>query len=345
MPSPHPELLTSLGEERAGVVTHAQVVEAGVDPSFPSRQVTAGRWQELAPGIYLPSSTPPTPRQRAHAASLHAGPTGVISGRLGCALRGAPGIDAGTGPTTVLVPHRVRRVSTSTVRVVRSRHELDWQVLRVEGHADLRVAPRARCVADAIRAEEALAEARALGSRALRDRELDWALVAAQAARPGPGAQHLSRVVQDIADGVRSPAEGDLHDALLPASRRGRLPPYLLNPDVYLDGVLLGSPDAWFVGLGLGDEQDSREWHGSEDGLDATLARHERFRQAGLLLHHTTPSRFRSNRDAHIRVLQALVAERRGLATPEPRGLVVLARGPLLPTREPWPQVLPSRPR
>jgi hypothetical protein len=82
-----------------------------------------------------------------------------------------------------------------------------------------------------------------------------------------------------------------------------------------------------------------------EDGLDATLARHERFRQAGLLLHHTTPSRFRSNRDAHIRVLQALVAERRGLATPEPRGLVVLARGPLLPTREPWPQVLPSRPR
>jgi len=339
------EILAPLGAQCAGVITHAQVIAAGVDPSLPSREVAAARWRELAPGVYLPAASPPSLRQLAHAALLHAGPTGVITGRLGCALRGVPGIDAGTGAATVLVPHRVRRVSTQTVRVVRSRRELDWQVLRVEGQADLRVAPRERCVADAVREEKNLAEARALASRALRDRELDWAEVASQAGRPGPGAHHLSRVVRDIADGVRSPAEGDLHDALLPACRRGRLPAYLLNPDVYLDGVLLGSPDAWFVGLGLGDEQDSREWHGTADGLGATLTRHERFRQAGLLLHHTTPARFRSDREAHIRSLQQRVIERRGLAVPEPPGLVVLGRGPLLPAREHWPQVLSSRPR
>ena len=339
------DLLAPLGARRAGVITHAEITAAGIHPSLPSRAVAAGRWRELAPGVYLGSPAPPTLRQLAHAALLHAGPDGVITGRTGCALRGVPGIDAGAGPTTVLVPHRVRRVSTADVRLVRSRRELTWQVLRVEGQADLRVAPRERCVADAIREERELSAARALAARALRDPGLDWSRVAAQASRRGPGANHLQRVVRDIADGVRSPAEGDLHDALLPACRRGRLPPYLLNPDVYLDGVLLGSPDAWFVGLGLGDEQDSREWHGAEDELDATLRRHERFRQAGLLLNHTTPARFRSSPEGHIRVLQQRVAERRSLAAPEPAGLVVLARGPLLPGREPWPCVPSSRPR
>jgi hypothetical protein len=187
------------------------------------------------------------------------------------------------------------------------------------------------------------------GPRALSRHEpypaVDWATVGALAVRRGPGANHVRRVVRDIADGVRSPAEGDLNDVLLRASRRGQLPAYLMNPDVYVDGVLIGSPDAWFVGLGLGDEQDSREWHGSEDGLDSTLTRHERFRLADLHLNHTTPTRFSKDPRAHVAKLRSLVEERRGLAAPEPAGLVVLGRGPLLPARTPWPQILPSRPR
>jgi hypothetical protein len=338
------ELIRPLGQDRAGVITTKEAVAARLDPALPSREVLAGRWQRLAPGIYLPTAEPADEQQRVHAASLHAGPLGVITGRAGCALRGVRGFDATSGPVTVLIPHAVRRVSEGFVTLVRTRELPAWHVLRREGHADLRVAEKERCVADAIREEVDLAAARALAARAARDHAVDWAKVA-DAVRPGPGSGHLKRVVRDIADGIRSPAEGQLNDVLLKASRRGQLPPYLLNPDVYLDGVLIGSPDAWFVGLGLGDEQDSREWHGSEDGLDSTLLRHERFRRAGLHLNHTTPSRFSRDPRSHVLALQVLIAERRALDVPEPPGLVVLGRGPLLPARTPWPQVLPSRPR
>ncbi|MDP9181201.1 MAG: hypothetical protein M3P04_00310 [Actinomycetota bacterium] len=269
-------LVATLGAERQGVVTLDDVIGVGLDPALPRREAAAGRWQRLLPQIYLPGTAAPTERQRIHAAALYAGPEAVITGRAGCALRGVKAIALASADVTVLLPHRVRRVSAEFVRLVRVRDMPEWQVLRREGSADLRVAPIDRCVADAIRGATDLAEARAVAASALRERDVPWDAVAGQASRPGPGAGHGTRAVRDIADGVRSPAEGDLHDVLLPAARRGQLPSYLLNPDVYMNGVLLGSPDAWFVGLGLGDEQDSREWHGSEDALDATLTRHRK---------------------------------------------------------------------
>ncbi|MDP9183349.1 MAG: hypothetical protein M3P04_11305 [Actinomycetota bacterium] len=79
--------------------------------------------------------------------------------------------------------------------------------------------------------------------------------------------------------------------------------------------------------------------------LTKTTHADERFRKAGLLLNHTTPARFRRDPQAHLATLRALVSERRELPVPEPPGLVVLGRGPLLPARAPWPQVKASRPR
>jgi hypothetical protein len=134
-----------------------------------------------------------------------------------------------------------------------------------------------------------------------------------------------------------------VHEVLMSAASRGRLPPYLLNPDVYVDGILIGSPDAWFPGLGLGDEVDSREWHEEEALLDRTLQRHDTFERHGLKLNHVTPARFRSDPRAHVDRLRELVEVRRALVVPEPPGLVVLGRGPLLPARTPWPQVDASR--
>jgi hypothetical protein len=339
------DVVLTLGEQHAGVITHAEVVPAGLDPSLPSREVNAGRWQRLLPGLYLATSEPATQRQRLHAAALHAGPRGVISGRAGCELRDVRGLPTTPGLVTVLVPHVVRRSSTKFVKVVRMRAMPKAQVLQREGHVDLRVALLDQCVVDAVREEEDLGEARVVAVAAMRDKAVNWAEVVALSRRQGPGGNHLRRAVQDVTDGVRSPAEGDLHDVLARAARRGQLPPYLLNPDVYVDGVLIGSPDVWFVGYGLGDELDSREWHGSQDALDATLQRHEHFRRAGLLLSHITPTRFRAGPADHVAALRDLVAERKALTTPEPTGLVVLGRGPLLPARTPWPQVDPSRPR
>jgi hypothetical protein len=148
--------------------------------------------------------------------------------------------------------------------------------------------------------------------------------------RPGRGLRRVARPPGELGPGDAAGRP--------PRTRSGPLPPYLLNPDVFLDGTLLGSPDAWFVGLGLGDEVDSREWHEEVDALDATLLRHERFTGAGLHLNHGTPGRFRSNPRAHLDKLARLVDERKALSVPEPPGLVVLGRGPLLPARTPWPQ-------
>jgi hypothetical protein len=340
-------LIAALAGPRDGVVQLADLLAAGLDPQLATREARAGRWRLLAPGTYLTSPGPPTLRQACYAADLHAGSKGMLTGAAGCRLRRLRGTPDATAtaespwPVHVLLGHATRLVPTSGVRVIRTRGTAEGTpVPQGNGLLPLPVAGLERCVADAIRACRELQAARAVATGAVRDRRLDWDLLEAAARRPGPGSGHLRQVVRDVADGVRSPAEGDLHDALAPAVRRGALPSYLLNPDVYLDGVLLGSPDAWFVGLGLGHEQDSREWHGSEDQLDATLVRHERWRQAGLHLDHVTPTRFRADPRAHLRLLADRVAERRRLLAPEPAGPgVVRPRPPLLPARTPWPQV------
>ena len=110
------------------------------------------------------------------------------------------------------------------------------------------------------------------------------------------------------------------------------LPPFLLNPDVFLDGELLLSPDIWLLGTGVGGELDSHRFHGSQTSLDQTLDRHARASRRGVELVHRSPTRFRQDP-------QGFVAElaRRAAEVPAPRGLVVVPRGPVLP--------LPRRPR
>ncbi len=326
-----------------GVLTQAALLAAGYHRHLSQSEVRAGRWQRLLPGTYLTSPGPATLRQRCHAAVLHAGPGAVVTGSAGCALRGIP-FDRLPTPETVDVVVTGTRHPTSSgfCRVRRSRALPEHQLLRVTGHADLAVAAVPRCVADAVRAAPGLDAATALGAQLLRSPSVHWPDVAAEM-RPGPSAGHLRQVLRDIGDGVRSAAEGQVHRVLLRAAGKRQLPPYLLNPELYLDGVLLGSPDVWFPGLGLGDEVDSREWHEDVVRLDETLRRHQRFSDAGLLLSHVTPHRFQRDPSAHVVELQRLVRVRRALAQPEPVGLAVLARGPLLPARTAWPALSPRR--
>lgn len=338
MRSSRASTLDTLAQLRHGVVLGKDVVAAGFDADLPAREVKAGRWRRLHPGVYFTAAVTPDLRAKCHAALLHAGPLAAITGTAGCALRGLadPPADA---EVTVLVPHTVRVVHSGLCHVLRTRSMPPTQVLQVEGRVDLAVAHLDRCLVDGIRRETDLAAARALATRVIRDDHLHWDSVLKLAARPVPDMSLLRRVVRDVEDGIRSPAEGDLHDHLLPAARKGDLPPYLLNPSMFLDGELLASPDAFFPGLGLGDEMDSRTHHGSAEDLDATLLRHERVARSGLHLNHTTPKRFAASPAAHVAKLIGLVAERRALPVPEPSGLVVLGRGPLLPARTPWPQV------
>ncbi|HUR14512.1 MAG TPA: hypothetical protein VM097_08465 [Mycobacteriales bacterium] len=334
--------IATLAAPHDGVVTQAALVAEGYHHATAHDAAQRGLWQRLLPGIYLTSAHEPSLRQRCHAALLHAGPEGVITGRAGCDLRGIATPGAGDTEVCVVVPASAHPSAREFCHVSRARQMPDYQVLRREGGSELRVALPGRCVADAIRRASTLAAARAIGTTALRAPSVDWDSVAREV-RPGPNAGHLLRVVRDVNDGVRSPAEADVHDVVRRAAIRGRLPAYLLNPELYLDGDLIGSPDVWFPGLGLGDEVDSREWHEGQDQLDATLLRHERFAAHGLALCHITPRRFGASPAAHVATLRTMVAAREALKVREPRGLVVLARGPLLPARIAWPQLSPRR--
>ena len=106
------------------------------------------------------------------------------------------------------------------------------------------------------------------------------------------------------------------------------MPRVLLNPERGLRGGFAGRPGGWFVGLGLGWEVDSREHHAGE-AFEATMARSAGFVARGLSLVHLTPRRVRELGAVTAEVLVAAADARAGV--PEPAGLEVRPRGPLLP--------------
>lgn len=100
----------------------------------------------------------------------------------------------------------------------------------------------------------------------------------------------------------------------------------MLNRAVWLDGTLLGLPDGWFPGLGLGWEVDSVRHHGGSGAPQATLDRHAGFAAHGLELVHVTPVRLRADPSAFASRLAAAVASRGELGVQEPAGRQLLER-------------------
>ena len=97
-------------------------------------------------------------------------------------------------------------------------------------------------------------------------------------------------VLAEVADGIRSTAEGDLHDLI----RVARLPMPLFNPSLYKGDTFLGKPDAWWPDAGVAAEVDSREWHLSPDHWDRTRHRHVLMGAAGIIPLHFSPHDIRT---------------------------------------------------
>jgi hypothetical protein len=107
--------------------------------------------------------------------------------------------------------------------------------------------------------------------------------------------------------------------------------PFYVNPDLLLHGRLLGSPDIWLPGLGIGGEVDSVERHEKDDAAVAsTYDRHERLTAPGLELVHLSVRRIRTDVHEAAAYLLARARARRHLPEPEPAGLTLVPRGPLL---------------
>jgi hypothetical protein len=309
----------STGRPRAApgagrVVSAGAVTAASALARQQQRAVRAGHLARVAPGQALAE---PSGRDLLGAAVQHGGPGARATGALLLHLQGwrwVPPVER----AQVLVPAERRRVSTDLVHVRRcggldALPEARW--------SGLPVAPSARALLDAGLHLPDLRAVRGAVLAAVADGRVRPQDVTVLLERePRGGTALLRRALRDAVRGAASPPEAELADAL-----RGCGVPFALNPDVLVDGVLVGRPDVWLLGRGTGAEVDSLEHHGDATRLDATLDRDLRFSARGVVLAHVTPQRLRAEpRRTVARLLEAARGRQ------DPAGLTVRLRGPVL---------------
>ena len=302
------------------LVTARDLDAAGVDTDVARRAVRSGDWREVLPGAWWRSGAEVDRSVRQLAALRMLGPRAALTGVDACrqyGMRDVPDDEV----VDVVVPHVVRRRVGPLVRLHRTTADVPSDSM-----AGRRWTRPERAVRDAASGRE-LVVVRALVAASVAD---GWVGVGALRCLVDEGPRRGSAVVRrtllDVEAGARSAPEAEAADVLAHAVRRGRLPPFLLNPQLLVRGRCVLEPDIWFVGTGLGAELDSVRHHGSSVQLDETLARHARAADLGITLVHRSPQRLRTDPDGFVTEL-----ERRLPVSPEPLDLVVVARGPLLP--------------
>jgi hypothetical protein len=273
--------------EQERVITRAQAVSLGLSPSQIRHRIRSdgGPWQCLLPGVYLAATGTPTQRQLEIAALRRAGPGSALTGIAALRHHGLRVPER--GPLAVLVPASQRRRSQGFVRV--------WPTTRmpefVMADGVVRFTLAARAVADASRELRSLREVRAVTADAVQRnccRLADLSEELAQAPRRHSG--WLREALEEVADGVRSVAEGDLRSLII----RAGLPRPMFNPRLFAGDEFLGKPDAWWPDAGVAAEVDSREWHLSPEDWERTLARHARMGRYGIVVLHFTPGQIRT---------------------------------------------------
>lgn len=291
-----------------GIVSRQQVCACRMTKSALRHRIRpGGPWQTVLPGVFLTSTGEMTARQRAAAAYLYAGPGLAVTGLAALAWH-----KLSAGPVDevdVLVEMGCQRRSIGFARLHRTGLKPN---VAYEDRAII-YAPPARAIADAARLLADAAEVRALVAAGVQRQKVRiWQLAEELANGPVRGSAGLRRALAEVADGVRSVAEGDLLDLI----RRARLPMPLLNPCLYVEGKFLASPDAWWPEAGVAVEVDSREWHLSPAAWEQTMARHARMSSLGIIVLHYPPSRIRSVGDEVAAEIRAALAAGRSRSLP-----------------------------
>jgi hypothetical protein len=190
--------------------------------------------------------------------------------------------------TDVLVPATRQRRDAAFVRLHRTIRfpSRIWEV------GPVRYVRLPRAVADAVRGLESLREVRAIVADAVQHGKCTVTnLVAELTAGPSSGSVLFREALADVADGLRSTAEGDLRSLLI----KSRLPMPLFNASLYDgDGTFIARPDAWWPEYGIAVEVDSREWHMSPDDHAKTLARGRRMAKYQIVVLRFTPRQIRT---------------------------------------------------
>jgi hypothetical protein len=273
-------------ERQLDVITRSQALAAGLTRhALQHRLRPGGPWQSLMPAIYLAKTGTPTIIQQQMAALLHAGSGSLITGPAALQQHRV------RGPTAelidVLVPASRRRQDTAFVRLHRTTR-MPKQIWRF---GPLRYALPARAVADSVRDLGSLRDVRAVVADAVQRGACTGPdLVAELSDGPTVGSALFREALAEVADGIRSAAEGDLLKLL----RKSGLPMPLFNASVYAEDTFIARPDAWWPEVGVAVEVDSREWHMSPEDHARTLERQRRMAKHGIIVLPFTPKQIRA---------------------------------------------------
>jgi len=269
-----------------GVISRGQVLSVGItEDGLRHRIRRGGPWQRLLPGVYLTVTGQPTQEQRLIAATLYAGPDSIITGPAALRNYAVRGPDSDI--LDMLIPAGRERTTRDFVAIHRTRRmPSEWTC-----DGPLRFAPVARAVADAVRDLDQLADARAIvGSAVQKNRCTVKQLASELAAGPIRRSALLRMVLAEVADGVRSAAEGDFRTLV----KRSDLPWPMFNARLFVDGALLAIVDAWWPEASVAVEIDSREWHLLPADWENTMRRHDRLIAAGISVIHVSPRQIRT---------------------------------------------------
>ena len=302
---------------RSVLLTPTTLRAAGISADAAEQAVSDRVWQKPTRGCYVPHVRPLSAMELARAGNAWLGRPCVITGLVALHLFGLRWLPAATD-VHLLVDDGVRRASTGPFVVQRTP---EWRRNALEG-LGLLWAPLERAVVDAARRAGSLRDARGIVLGAVADRRAtpeQLSAVLATGRRNGSG--FARRAILDAARGCASPPEAELVDALIPLGM-----PFLVNPEIWVDGVKLGHADVWVLGSAVGGEVESVERHEGAEQKESTYDRHERFRGGGVDLVHLSVRRIRVDATEAARYY----VERAAAGPPVPPGLVVVPRGPVL---------------
>jgi hypothetical protein len=163
---------------------------------------------------------------------------------------------------------------------------------RIWQFGPLHYALPARAVADAARDLTSLRDVRAIVADAVQRGKCNVPDLFEELNNgPSVGSALFREALTDVAEGIRSAAEGDLKDLLA----RSGLPMPLFNATVFAGDTFVARPDAWWPEFGVAVEVDSREWHMSPEDHARTLERQRRMGKYGIVVLPFTPSQIRKH--------------------------------------------------
>jgi very-short-patch-repair endonuclease len=293
-------------DRQLDVITRQQALAAGLTGhALQHRLRCGGPWRSLLPGVYIAATGTPTITQQEMAAMLYAGKASVITGLA--ALRQHRIRGPATEVIDVLIPASRRRQGRDFVRL----HRTTRMPKRIWLSGPLHYALPARAVADTVRALTSLRDVRAIVADSVQRGKCDMPSLLTELDKgPNAGSALFREALTDVADGIRSAAEGDLKDLL----RRSRLPMPLFNATVFAGDTFVARPDAWWPEFGVAVEVDSHEWHMSPHDHARTLERQRRMGKYGIIVLPFTPKQIRNQpADVIAEIRHALESGRRRL--------------------------------